>query len=75
MTHQDTQGAELLPDTAALKPFITEMLMHRGENPYQVKRGGYELWEAYIPSVLAALRYLPLYRHPPAPADSAGEIG
>ena len=55
-----------------LKPFITEMLSHRGENPYMVKRGGYELWEAYVPSVQAALPYLP--DASPKPNDSVDAV-
>ncbi|MET4895774.1 hypothetical protein RN629_01210 [Sphingomonadaceae bacterium jetA1] len=60
-------AAEGLAD-AQLKDAVSELLSHRGERPYRILRGGQALWETWVPSFRAAIRYLPAT---PAPAVDA----
>lgn len=47
---------ELLSDQV-IKDITTEYLSSMGENPYQVKRGGYYLWEDHIEHIKSAIKY------------------
>lgn len=55
---------------ADLKDAVTELLSHRGESPYRILRGGSALWETWVPSFRAAIRYLPA-----TPASHASDGG
>lgn len=50
LSHPGGAATEAMVEAAA-----REFLMHKGERPWRVLRGGYELWEANAPAMRAAL--------------------
>ena len=59
---------------ADLKNVVTEILSHRGQNPYRTFRGGELLWETWLPAVRAALAYMPLALLATDRAAGVGEL-
>lgn len=66
-TNEVSAGANLTD--AQLKNAVTELLSNRGERPYRILQGGSALWETWLPSFRAAIRYLPAARNSCAGMD------
>jgi hypothetical protein len=67
-TTTDAAEARALTD-AQLKDAVTELLSHRGEDPYWFFNTGQQYWETWLPAFRAAMRYLP------ATAEAASGAG